>query len=110
MIQHLSATTPSSIDESAAAATASKGTGSHSAESTAQWLSGLDDSTYVDWLGPRGQWETGVIARFSDFRTELEIIQDDGGWMHTLLLLRHPSAASSRLQRLASSCYRYRYP
>jgi hypothetical protein len=81
MIQHLSATTPSSIDESAAAATASKGTGSHSAEATAQWLSGLDDSTYVDWLGPRGHWETGVIARFSDFRTELEIIQDDGGWM-----------------------------
>lgn len=95
MIQHQSATTPSSIDEGAAAATASKGTGTRSAEATAQWLSGLDDSTYVDWLGPRRQWETGVIARFSDFRTELEIIQEDGRWMHTLLLPLHPSASSS---------------
>lgn len=90
-------TTPSScIDEGTAAAAAA---GSHSAEeeeATAQWLSGLDDSTYVDWLPlqgsglhRQGQWETGVIARFSDFRTELEIVQEDGGcwllvgeWVH----------------------------
>jgi len=99
MIQHQSTTTPSSIDEGAA--TASKGTGSHSAEVTAQWLSGLDDSTYVDWLGPRRQWETGVIARFSDFRTEMEIIQENGGWMEIIhccclsihLLLHHDSSA-----------------
>jgi len=114
MIQHQSTTTPSSIDEGVA--TASKGTGSHSAEATALWLSGLDDSTYVDWLGPRRQWETGVIARFSDFRTEMEIIQENGGWMiqemihccclsihlllhhtgdDTLLLPLHSSASSS---------------
>ena len=93
MIQHQSTTTPTSVDEGAA--TASKGTGSRSAEATAQWLSGLDDSTYVDWLGPRRQWETGVIARFSDFRTELEIMQENGVWMHTLLLplLLHGSSA-----------------
>jgi len=72
MLQHQSMTsTPSYIDEG------TKGS-SHSTEATAQWLSGLDDNTYVDWLGPRRQWETGVIARFSDFRTELEIVQDDG--------------------------------
>lgn len=89
MLQHQSATTPSCIDEGtaggAAASSSSKGAAaagwSYSAEATAQWLSGLDDNTYVDWLGPRRQWETGVIARYSDFRTELEIVQDDGEWV-----------------------------